>query len=585
MSFKKSPFVLLLIVFSLILAAYSQQTAQALADSTAVQEKPLETDKPTVPMDSTDIYTGSVYLPIIPGGGQTTAGGYTVVDTGQTNCYDNQNTTACPQPGGSFYGQDAQYAGVQPSYVDNGDGTVTDLNTGLMWQKTPDLDNKVTYAEAVAGADTFSLAGYDDWRLPTIKELYSLIDFNGSSIAQRPYIDTDYFDFRFGDESAGERLIDAQYWSSTEYIGTVFGGQAAVFGVNFADGRIKGYGLTGPGGSSMTQFVRYVRGNPEYGLNDFVDNGDPSAGSGQAGTVTDLATGLMWQQTDSGIPMDWESALGYCENLEYAGYDDWRLPNAKELQSIVDYTQAPDAQNPAQQGPAIDPIFDVTETESWFWTSTTLLESPPNLGSGSQAVYVAFGQAFGVFNDPQGNNTLINVHGAGAQRSDPKSGDPADWEDGFGPQNDQIRIYNYARCVLNGAQFVEVTGSGSYEAGVQPAAGSQLPGGGEPPTGGQPPRGDQPPGGGQPPTGGQFPGRNQPPSGEGVLAGGQPPAQAISACSGLSENAACKFTSPRGSVNGTCLLVRSQLACVPQGARLEDHHRKFAGHPIGPFLP
>jgi hypothetical protein len=295
----------------------------------------------------------------------------------------------------------------------------------------------------------------------------------------------------------------------------------------------------------MTQFVRYVRGNPEYGLNDFVDNGDPSAGSGQAGTVTDLATGLMWQQTDSGIPMDWESALGYCENLEYAGYDDWRLPNAKELQSIVDYTQAPDAQNPAQQGPAIDPIFDVTETESWFWTSTTLLESPPNLGSGSQAVYVAFGQAFGVFNDPQGNNTLINVHGAGAQRSDPKSGDPADWEDGFGPQNDQIRIY----------------------------------------TGGQPPRGDQPPGGGQPPTGGQFPGRNQPPSGEGVLAGGQPPAQAISACSGLSENAACKFTSPRGSVNGTCLLVRSQLACVPQGARLEDHHRKFAGHPIGPFLP
>ena len=88
MSFKKSPFVLLLIVFSLILAAYSQQAAQALAarpdlaDSTAVHEEPSETDNPTVPLNSTDTYTGSAYLPIITGGRQTTAGGYTVVDTG-----------------------------------------------------------------------------------------------------------------------------------------------------------------------------------------------------------------------------------------------------------------------------------------------------------------------------------------------------------------------------------------------------------------------------------------------------------------------------------------------------------------------
>ena len=52
---------------------------------------------------------------------------------------------------------------------------MTDLNTGLMWQKTP--GDKITRAKAVAVPDTFSLAGYDDWRLPTIKEPYSLIDF------------------------------------------------------------------------------------------------------------------------------------------------------------------------------------------------------------------------------------------------------------------------------------------------------------------------------------------------------------------------------------------------------------------------
>lgn len=364
---------------------------------------------------------------------------YPVVDTGQNMCYDNSGEIYCPQSGEPFYGQDAQYQSTQPSYTDNGDGTVTDLTTGLMWQKTPDLDNKVTYAEAVAGAKTVRLAGYNDWRLPTIKELYSLIDFKGSSFSQKPYINTDYFDFRFGDEKRGERLIDGQYWSSTEYVGTVFNGQAAVFGVNFADGRIKGYPREHQGGRAVTQFVRYVRGNPDYGVNNFVDNGD--------GTITDLATGLMWMKADSSSTMNWEQALVYAENLSLAGYDDWRLPNAKELQSIVDYTRAPDAVNPSRRSPALDPIFDITETESWFWASTTLLEAPPHLGSGSHAVYIAFGQAFGYMTDARGNKTRMNVHGAGAQRSDPKSGDPADWEGGFGPQGDEIRIYNYVRCV------------------------------------------------------------------------------------------------------------------------------------------
>ena len=88
----------------------------------------------------------------------------------------------------------------------------------------------------------------------------------------------------------------------------------------------------------------------------------------------------------------------------------------------------------------------MSDTESFYWTGTTLLESPPMLGAGAHAVYVAFGQAWGNM-----NRGWVNVHGAGAQRSDPKSGDPGDWADGFGPQGDEIRIYNYARCVRGGA--------------------------------------------------------------------------------------------------------------------------------------
>ena len=372
---------------------------------------------------------------------------YIVVDTGQDKCYNNSEEIPSPNPGTSFYGQDAQYDGVQPTYQDNGDGTVTDLNTGLMWQKTPDLDNKSTYTEAVAGASTFRLAGYDDWRLPSIKELYSLINFNGmnglSANDSTPYIDTDYFDFEYGDTSAGERFIDAQYCSSTKYVSTTMNGDETVFGVNFADGRIKGY----PSEKGKTFFVRYVRGNPDYGVNDFSDNGD--------GTITNNATGLMWSQADSGEGMDWEYALawGQQKNDEnYLDYNDWRLPNAKELQSIVDYTRSPATTNSA----AIDPIFSVTSiidegggmNYPFYWTSTTHLVGPPDVRGGF-AVYIAFGEALGFMEMPpnSGNRQLLDVHGAGAQRSAPKSGDPNDWPNGHGPQGDVIRIYNYIRCV------------------------------------------------------------------------------------------------------------------------------------------
>lgn len=341
-----------------------------------------------------------------------------VVDTDQRSCYDDSNAIACPSRGSAFYGQDAQYSGAQPAYQDNGDGTISDLNTGLMWQKTP--GEKMTYDQAVAGASFFTLAGYTDWRLPTIKELYSLILFSGvdvssfsSSAGARPFIATDYFDFEYGDPNAGERIIDAQYLSATQYVGSSSPLGALVFGVNFADGRIKGYPR-----QNKTFFVKYVRGSSSYSLNSFVNNGD--------GTVSDLSTGLTWQQADDGVTRNWEEALASCENLSLAGSSNWRLPNAKELQSIVDYTR---------NYPALDTsVFTQTDPGGWFWSSTTHVGR-----DGGWAAYVCFG--------PCTAANGSDVHGAGAQRSDPKSGDPAAWAGGHGPQNDEIRIYNYVRCV------------------------------------------------------------------------------------------------------------------------------------------
>ena len=85
----------------------------------------------------------------------------------------------------------------------------------------------------------------------------------------------------------------------------MFYGMQAMFGGNFADGRIKGYGVDtrGDGGGGKTFFVIYVRGNTSYGINNFADNG--------IGTVTDYATDLTWTQNDSGQGLDWEGALNY----------------------------------------------------------------------------------------------------------------------------------------------------------------------------------------------------------------------------------------------------------------------------------
>ena len=379
---------------------------------------------------------------------------FKIIDTGQDLCYDTLVVIPCSQPGEQYYGQDSQFDGTQFSFQDNNDGTVTDLNTGLIWQKFL-FEDKLAYEDAVATADTFSLNGNDDWRLPSIKELYSLIDFRGNTGVtaeeSTPFIDTTYFEFRYGNISAGERFIDAQYVSSTKYVGTTMNGDSTVFGVNFADGRIKGYGLIMPGGIEKLFEVRFVRGNTDYGINDFVDNGD--------GTITDNSTELIWSKSDNGTGLNWEEALDwvYQRNLEnYLGYSDWRLPNAKELQSIVDYSRSPQTSNSA----AIDSLFEVTPiidegggtNYPFYWTNTTHADGPPD-HQYIKAVYVAFGEALGFMEIPpnSGNYFLMDVHGAGAQRSDPKQGDPNNYPHGFGPQGDVIRIYNFVRLVRGGS--------------------------------------------------------------------------------------------------------------------------------------
>ncbi|MGK5094818.1 DUF1566 domain-containing protein [Deltaproteobacteria bacterium TL4] len=100
--------------------------------------------------------------------------------------------------------------------------------------------------------------------------------------------------------------------------------------------------------------------------------------NGGDGTVTDRKTGLMWQQVDDGTVRNWEQALQYCESLELAEHTDWKLPNIKELLSLVDYTRS---------NPSIHPLFPNTQS-SGYWSSTV------NASSSSYAWYVYFYNGF-----------------------------------------------------------------------------------------------------------------------------------------------------------------------------------------------
>ncbi|MEQ9300858.1 MAG: DUF1566 domain-containing protein [Cyclobacteriaceae bacterium] len=346
---------------------------------------------------------------------------YIQIATGQTVTYDDEGDILTGlSPGDEFYGQDAHYLkGATMSYTDNGDGTITDDNTGLMWEQAP-LPTDYSWQEAVDHCDDLELAGHDDWRVPSAKELFSISNFGTGW----PYLDRDYFTL-----ASGEITKVEQYWTSNYYVGeTVEGDSSAAFGVNHVTGHIKAYRANASdeiGG----KYVRAVRGG-DYGVNEFVDNGD--------GTVTDNASGLMWTQDDSGEGLDWEQALAYAESSTFAGNSDWRLPNVKELQGIVDYGYSPSATDASLVGPAIDPMFSCTpiineagnDDYAYYWTGTSAKFSS------NQPYYYAWYVAFGRAVDPDGEDS----HGAGAVRFYNKV-------ESFLPGEGGERYYNYVRLV------------------------------------------------------------------------------------------------------------------------------------------
>jgi len=346
---------------------------------------------------------------------------FVVTDSLQSKCYDGDgNIIEAPAEGEMYYGQDAQITTTLPSYTDNGDGTVTDNNTGLMWQQTPPMD-KMTYDDAVEYVDNLELGGYDDWRLPTIQESFTLANLDGKldpfDIDNAiPYIDTEYFDF-FYDQM---RPYTGSYWTSSLscYMEDLGDSENSLmersYGFNWADGHLKCYAdghstVDDSVGFSIPAGVRAVRGEEGViGANEYVSNDD--------GTVSDEATGLMWSQTDAADGMDWATALKYAEDSELGGYTDWRLPTPKELQTLVEYDKT--------TIPFIDTdVFTFHIDDCYVWTSTTSGDFP------EMADYVTFGHGWGLqkansFTSESENSSVFDdVHAPGCIRADYKYGE------------------------------------------------------------------------------------------------------------------------------------------------------------------
>lgn len=98
--------------------------------------------------------------------------------------------------------------------------------------------------------------------------------------------------------------------------------------------------------------LAFSTGNASATRDTWFANGD--------GTVIDVATGLIWQQQDDAIVRTHADAITYCQGLSLAGASDWRLPNIKELSSIVDYRS---------DSPAIDAAAFL-ETLQSYWSAT-----------------------------------------------------------------------------------------------------------------------------------------------------------------------------------------------------------------------
>lgn len=327
-------------------------------------------------------------------------------ETGQTFCLDTAVNRHIPCTDPLAAGQDgAIRAGVswpEQRFVDNGNGTISDNFTGLIWAKDMNImvsrnpsddldqgwdetpyDGKVNWQHAldyVADLNREYYLGFNDWQLPNVTQLNSLADHQGdenhctsdgcdSWLASAGFINVPKYKY-YGEGFAVDTL-----WSSSTFAG--YSDSAWIFAPFFLEGislgdkysnslvwpvRAKPLGSSGASLPRTGQTTSYAVGDDgdykqgvAWPTPRFANNGN--------GTVVDNLTGLIWARDGNimasrdpyfdvdgsfeGLPGDGkvtrQHALDYVAKLnqeQYLGFKDWRLPNATELASLNNFQRA-----------------------------------------------------------------------------------------------------------------------------------------------------------------------------------------------------------------------------------------------------
>lgn len=296
--------------------------------------------------------------------------------TDQNKCFGNQTERTCPSsPDDRFFGQDAQYAKkgycLQKSYTAINDDLVKDNITGLIWQRKLPSEGCAnsseegfticTKQEAADYCSNLNYAGFNDWRLPTPAEFATIKSFGSV-----PAVNTEKFPLP---TNANEKF----FWTAYSVIAE----SGKSWAVDFHKGET--ISLDEQTGLNRFSYVRCVRGE-ELTKPDF-----KTYNENEDVIVYDDINNLKWTQIiidDKGEAkeLSWEEALKECEDLEYAGETDWRLPNINELASIIDYSRY----LPASEFPGISPVI--------FWSSTSYVGSyttawVADISSGTVRIY------------------------------------------------------------------------------------------------------------------------------------------------------------------------------------------------------
>jgi hypothetical protein len=272
------------------------------------------------------------------------------------------------------YGEDNDFLIYSPYFVNNGNGTITDTVTGLMWQRVD--GGEMTYERAIAYCDTLGLAGYSDWRLPDPHEAFSILNQQ-----LNPALDATYF-------SATGGTAD-YWWTAVRQVNDT----TKVWCTN-AGGGIgnKPKSETLSAGGTFRYHVRAVRDAAAVPIvsSHFRNNGD--------GTITDSLTNLMWTRLPYADSLTWENALIYADSLKLAGYIDWRLPNIKEMHSINEERL---------NSPSVDTSYLRVVTNKKYWSGTTLKNA-----TGAKAWYLNSQYGITTYDDKIRRNLVLCVRGS-----------------------------------------------------------------------------------------------------------------------------------------------------------------------------